>query len=415
MPWTDLALRDLAEQEAAQAAAAREKHQSKLDKRLMKYIDGMQSIADIDRSQFKDSVHLDLLLSMIKPGLKSTSKMTKLVADIAQDVDVIEAICSAGGIASLVRVLEGFKDDAESAANAVRSLEHMFDNGKDKDVIWHGCVDAVAIPPVVAMLAAADDLQARYVAARLLVDFTFHDKDHKGAQRLVDAGAVPALLGALSHESNDRMVRSRAITSLANIACVPSFRAPIFEAMPLDVLEQLTHPMEGSNRPKRLLALLVEPAEEQLADGDGDHLKAATLLASLDGNERATPSEGAVGRARARLALLTKRASLGLSDLAVPDEFKCPISMCVMKDPVVASDGISYERAEIQRVLQQQPTRRVSPMTRERLDTKVFPNINLRKRIADHEEDVMRAAETSRAALSGDEVRLPAQKRARHA
>ena len=182
-------------------------------------------------------------------------------------------------------------------------------------------------------------------------------------------------------------------------------------------LEHLVGPMKDMGVPCRamLLARLIQPAEKKLADGDGDHLKAATLLTNLDGNEHAKPSEGVVDRARARLAILTKRASLGLHDLEVPDEFKCPISKCVMADPVVASDGISYEREQIQRVLQQQPAQRLSPMTREWLQTTVFPNLNLKKRIADYEADAVLVAETSRAALGDDAVNPPAAKRARRA
>ena len=31
-----------------------------------------------------------------------------------------------------------------------------------------------------------------------------------------------------------------------------------------------------------------------------------------------------------------------------PDDFHCPITLAVMTDPVIASDGFSYERAAIQ-------------------------------------------------------------------
>ena len=32
----------------------------------------------------------------------------------------------------------------------------------------------------------------------------------------------------------------------------------------------------------------------------------------------------------------------------IPDEFKCPITTEIMKDPVIAADGITYERKSIE-------------------------------------------------------------------
>lgn len=46
----------------------------------------------------------------------------------------------------------------------------------------------------------------------------------------------------------------------------------------------------------------------------------------------------------------------------VPNEFKCPISMEIMKDPVVCEDGHSYERENILNWLERSQT---SPMTRQ--------------------------------------------------
>ena len=81
---------------------------------------------------------------------------------------------------------------------------------------------------------------------------------------------------------------------------------------------------------------------------------------------------------------------------------------------MVATDGHSYEREAIQLVLRQQPALRKSPLTRELLGTQVIPNHNLRKRMRDHEGELLQAAEASRAALqaiqgAGQE---PATKRA---
>ena len=47
-----------------------------------------------------------------------------------------------------------------------------------------------------------------------------------------------------------------------------------------------------------------------------------------------------------------RRESLGLGALTTPNEFLCPITQDVMIDPVVASDGHSYERTAIAAILE---------------------------------------------------------------
>ena len=67
--------------------------------------------------------------------------------------------------------------------------------------------------------------------------------------------------------------------------------------------------------------------------------------------------------------------------------FKCPISLELMVDPVVASDGHTYERRSIQGVLH---TTKKSPFTREILTMNLHPNMALKSimtMIADHNED----------------------------
>lgn len=66
--------------------------------------------------------------------------------------------------------------------------------------------------------------------------------------------------------------------------------------------------------------------------------------------------------------------------VAPPDELLCPISREVMSDPVVAADGHTYERMNIDRWLRNRDT---SPMTNLRLDHKRFiPNHALRAAVA---------------------------------
>ena len=54
----------------------------------------------------------------------------------------------------------------------------------------------------------------------------------------------------------------------------------------------------------------------------------------------------------------------------------------------------------IMHIIRGAPQQRKSPITREALQTVVFQNANLRKRIREHESELLDAAEQSRAALA---------------
>ena len=63
----------------------------------------------------------------------------------------------------------------------------------------------------------------------------------------------------------------------------------------------------------------------------------------------------------------------------IPPEFLCPISKEIMKDPVIASDGHTYERANIEAYLKQHNK---SPVTGVGMDHSfVFPNHSVKKLI----------------------------------
>ena len=63
----------------------------------------------------------------------------------------------------------------------------------------------------------------------------------------------------------------------------------------------------------------------------------------------------------------------------IPDEYKCPISLCIMKEPVICSDGHTYDKESVVSLF---ATKNVvsSPKTRVTLDKNIMiPNYNLRK------------------------------------
>jgi hypothetical protein len=81
-------------------------------------------------------------------------------------------------------------------------------------------------------------------------------------------------------------------------------------------------------------------------------------------------------------------------NINMPDDFKCPITREVMCEPTVASDGISYEKSALDLLFQNGS--RVSPITRQTLNHKFsVPNINLKKRIREYEEDVLNVVKKS--------------------
>ena len=109
-------------------------------------------------------------------------------------------------------------------------------------------------------------------------------------------------------------------------------------------------------------------------------------------------------RAREKLATLQEQekashreriAALGPDALKTPDEFLCPIMRTLMEDPVVATDGHSYDRSAIAALLELPEEHRVSPMTQAPLGPSLVPNIALSQRIATHKEDLRLAAEVS--------------------
>jgi len=78
----------------------------------------------------------------------------------------------------------------------------------------------------------------------------------------------------------------------------------------------------------------------------------------------------------AKAATLRKVAEDNHREGAFPDDFRCPITTVVMRDPVVAADGHTYEREAIATWLAKHHT---SPLTREVISftAALIPNRNL--------------------------------------
>jgi hypothetical protein len=96
-------------------------------------------------------------------------------------------------------------------------------------------------------------------------------------------------------------------------------------------------------------------------------------------NSDSEESQRAVEGARILTSINTVQIETDENTLELPDEFKCPIGLDLMNDPVMAADGQSYERAKINRWFRNS---RLSPITGLRLNVlDVFPNTLLRNQI----------------------------------
>jgi hypothetical protein len=73
-----------------------------------------------------------------------------------------------------------------------------------------------------------------------------------------------------------------------------------------------------------------------------------------------------------------------------PEEFCCPISLSIMQEPVVLSDGHTYEKEDLATWLQKNDT---SPKTNEVLQNNLyFPNHNLKRAIERWQKENKRAS-----------------------
>lgn len=101
--------------------------------------------------------------------------------------------------------------------------------------------------------------------------------------------------------------------------------------------------------------------------------------AGIESNENDKESSGS-GSSWQSITQETMGGATTARGLRRPHEHYCPITKDIMKDPVVASDGFSYERDAITRWI---ASNRISPMTRQPLGADLHPNQILRTLISD--------------------------------
>ncbi len=76
---------------------------------------------------------------------------------------------------------------------------------------------------------------------------------------------------------------------------------------------------------------------------------------------------------------IVRRDHNRLKGMRMRDEFMCPITYSLMREPTVASDGHTYERQALEDLMRRNM---ISPMTRQALNPQViFPNRPLKELI----------------------------------
>ena len=269
-------------------------------------------------------------------------------------------------------------------------------------------VEAQAIPPLVALLHADDAhdaVIARNYAAGALRNIT---PEGDAADLIKAEGAIAPLMAMQRNNASDSTTLLAASGTLANMA---EFGSDATRSAILYSLAARPPPpaeVAALDETEMLLGLLRPVAEQHMkaaiqqkgtpvirADNLREAIRHAEVVgvAAANGFLRKTRANLAVMLAAAEAAQRERRASLGLETLEMPDEFLCKITQAQMEDPVVASDGHTYERSAIEQVLRGPQHRRLSPITRETLQSALYPNIALRQRIAAYGAEVETVAE----------------------
>lgn len=377
------------------------------------------------------------LLSVAGATSGTVERAACTLCEMSSEVDgnVHEAICRAGGVPSLVALLSSSEASEVTQIGALRTLSRIAESSAD------AVYKAGAIAQAVALLSRAVDrcrficpsTRNRFSASaewlRERIGYVGFRVDSCAALLLRDlailggpacreaireAGAIPPLVALLTR-TDPHKYKGYALSALYALA----------SSDPDAVLDAFVDaPLHARYLDDRFHSMLdpIATARLQRAEAGED---AAALRAAIHAATYLKFDKAAVKRATALLHELeaeakrqARRESLGLGHVKTPNEFICPITCAKMVEPVVASDGHSYERDAIEQVMCK--GNGLSPLTREPL-TGVFPNLNLRKRIRDHDEEVLQMCETAatvgsateRAKTEGAADRSSVAKRAR--
>ena len=351
-----------------------------------------------------------------------------------------QAVVDGGGVASVVAAMGLHTADAELQRHGCGALASLAfgdayacgDAWRQQAVVSSGGVAAVAAAmgrcAADARLHAADAEVQRAGVATLSSLSVMHK------QAVVDGGGVAAVVAAIGLHAADAGLQGNGCCALWNLAsggaaCAQAVvdaggvkalvtamgqhretagnAAGALEILaannPTAVLEEVARTQTdcsswgGLRKKLRECALWrLRAAEEGTTVPALEHAIKLAAAVQVD----AAALNHAKGRLReiyADAERRERRESFGLGSLARPEEFVCPITFDEMEDPVVASDGHTYERSAILSVLRDGKKNGVafSPLTREPLRAIVYPNRALKRRMQGYEENMLRVAATA--------------------
>merc|ERR1719158_229833 len=168
--------------------------------------------------------------------------------------------------------------------------------------------------------------------------------------------------------------------SLTSISSMSSGGGCPFSGAPASSSAGARCPFSGASAPKqnKTAATSAAPAVSELDERTADAVRTlaekgipasqiATLL-SVDESAVSTVIAGATGP---QVRVLGSNLQEKLDELLEEDpDLCCPISLMLLSDPVLASDGFIYEKASLEQILK---TNATSPFTRQKLTRKFLP------------------------------------------
>tara|TARA_B110000046_G_scaffold185376_1_gene226775 strand:- start:33 stop:1916 length:1884 start_codon:yes stop_codon:yes gene_type:complete len=386
---------------------------------------------------FVDQEGIALLHSLMthsSPDIRTIAVST--LGNLAMNrIDCQDALCQKGAIAALVRV---FKTTP-----------------REEDLKLHGQVFG-ALRNIAANHAIAKAAMVAEHAVQLMVDEVegaVGDIRNGHLTRTLRFALLP-LVNVASDKASGAIILNRTSTVEALLliirlgrahggACDAAeilrrcLRAGVAGSRVLEALRVLSvdefDALRGFEELHALVRSAVEEEVERKSEAVSDRSVARCDVASLSSlidtarmlhfdTAKLSTWGSVLAQARDVLRQHTERVRLGIDGIETPHEYKCPLSLAIMRDPVVASDGHSYERYFIEAVLK---TRRRdsttgkmlkprSPITRQVLGSSLFPNRALLRRIEAHDEDMIEAATVALAASNASSAR-GAKKRERTA
>lgn len=288
------------------------------------------------------------------------------------------ALLEAGGVPKLLALLSGRPVESETVKNTASALRNLSRSAACRDAIR----EAGGVPRLVALVAAGTDAPAARSAMEAL--YRMSSYSHKANRiAIFEAGSVAPLVALLTTANPISEMAKHASYVLWSQATHAPCHALLLTAVAGCASPPLAFP--------HIMFRLHELAEAKLAElsspSSADLPALRRAVEQADFLQLVTPT---LERCRKRLATLEadadekrrSREALGLDKVEPPHEFVCPITFELMHDPVVASDGHSYERKSIEQVIQASG---VSPLTRETLNPAILlPNRALRTCIEEH-------------------------------